>query len=74
MFIWFVFRDSPDSAWQSGLYREDGSPKPAQTAWPTAVGPLNARNGKVTARGGTSHWDACWLTRKLIQSHDRAIG
>ena len=54
MFIWFVFRDSPDSAWQSGLYREDGSPKPAQTAWPTAVGPLNARNGKVTARGGTT--------------------
>ena len=54
MFIWFVFRDSPDSAWQSGLYREDGSPKPAQAAWPTAVAPLNARNGKVTVRGGTT--------------------
>ena len=54
MFIWFVFRDSPDSAWQSGLYREDGSPKPAQAAWPAAVAPLNARNGKVTARAGTN--------------------
>jgi hypothetical protein len=54
MFIWFVFRDSPDSAWQSGLYREDGSPKPAQAAWPTAVAPLNARNGKVSVRGGTA--------------------
>jgi hypothetical protein len=54
MFIWFVFRDSPDSAWQSGLYHEDGSPKPALAVWPVAVGPLNARNGKVTARGGTA--------------------
>ncbi len=54
MFIWFVFRDSPDSVWQSGLYRQDGSPKPAQVVWPKAVGPLNARNGRVTARGGTS--------------------
>ena len=54
MFIWFVFHDSPDSAWQSGLYREDGTPKPAQAAWPAAVGPLNARNGKVTAPGGTA--------------------
>ena len=54
MFIWFVFRDSPGSPWQSGLYREDGSPKPAQAAWPTAVAPLDARNGKVTARGGTA--------------------
>ena len=53
MFIWFVFRDSPGSAWQSGLSHEDGSPKPASSAWPTAVAPLDARNGKVTARGGT---------------------
>ena len=53
MFIWFVFRDSPNSAWQSGLYHEDGSPKPAFSAWPIAVAPLDARNGKVTARGGS---------------------
>ncbi|MEP6892258.1 MAG: cellulase family glycosylhydrolase [Gaiellaceae bacterium] len=54
MFIWFILRDSPSSAWQSGLYREDGTPKPARAAWPAAVGPLNARNGKVAARGGTT--------------------
>ena len=52
MFIWFILLDSPSSAWQSGLYREDGSPKPAQAAWPIAVASLNARNGKVTARSG----------------------
>ena len=54
MLIWFVFRDSPNSAWQSGLYHEDGTPKPARAAWQAAVAPLNARNGKVTVRSGTS--------------------
>jgi polysaccharide biosynthesis protein PslG len=54
MFIWFVFHDSPNNAWQSGLYREDGSPKPAQAVWPVVVGPLNARNGKVAVHSGTS--------------------
>ena len=54
MFIWFVFRDSPDSAWQSGLYREDGSPKPSAAAWPLVVAPLDMRDGEVTVRGGTS--------------------
>ena len=29
MFIWFVFSDSTGSTWQSGLYRLDGTPKPA---------------------------------------------
>ena len=53
MFIWFVFRDSAGSTWQSGLYRTDSTPKPAQAAWPVAARPLDMRNGKVTARGGT---------------------
>ncbi len=53
MFIWFVFRDSRDSVWQSGLYREDRSPKPAESEWPIAVAALDMRNGEVTVRGGT---------------------
>jgi hypothetical protein len=53
MFIWFVFQDSPDSAWQSGLYREDGSAKPSATAWPLATRPLDMRDSKVTVHGGT---------------------
>jgi hypothetical protein len=53
MFVWFVFRDSTGSTWQSGLYRMDGTPKPAELAWPVAAAPLDMRNGKVTARRGT---------------------
>ena len=30
MFIWFVMKDSTGSLWQSGVYRKDGSAKPAQ--------------------------------------------
>ena len=53
MFVWFVFRDSTRSSWQSGLYRLDGTPKPAAGVWPYVAGSLDARNGRVTARGGT---------------------
>ena len=53
MFVWFVFRDSTLSSWQSGLYRLDGTPKPAAGVWPYVAGSLDARNGRVTARGGT---------------------
>ena len=53
MFIWFVFRDSPSSTWQSGLYRLNGSAKPAARAWRLAAAPLDARNAAITARIGT---------------------
>ena len=53
MFVWFVFRDSIRSSWQSGLYRLDGTPKPAAAVWPYVAGSLDARNGRVTARRGT---------------------
>jgi hypothetical protein len=53
MFIWFVFRDSPSSTWQSGLYRLDGTPKPAAAVWSYVAGSLDARNAKLTARAGT---------------------
>lgn len=54
MFIWFVFRDSPTSTWQSGLYRLDGTPKPAAAVWSYVAGSFDARNAKITARGGTA--------------------
>jgi hypothetical protein len=53
MFIWFVFRDSPTSTWQSGLYRLDGTPKPAAAVWSYVAGSLDARNARITARAGT---------------------
>ncbi len=53
MFIWFVFQDSTGSTWQSGLYRLDGTPKPAAATWSGAVAGLDERNGSVTAPAGT---------------------
>ena len=37
MFIWFVFRDSQGSTWQSGLYRQNGAPKPGLAKWRSAT-------------------------------------
>jgi hypothetical protein len=53
MFIWFVFQDTPTSLWQSGLYRLNGSVKPARSRFAAAARPLDARNAVVRARAGT---------------------
>jgi hypothetical protein len=54
MFIWFVMQDSPGSLWQSGIYRGDGSAKPAMSRFARAAG-LSPVNGKVVVRGGTKN-------------------
>lgn len=53
MFIWFVMRDTTGSPWQSGIYRKDGSPKPAANRFGAAAAGLSPVNGKITVRGGT---------------------
>src|SRR2546426_4657167 len=53
MFIWFVFRDSIGSAWQSGLFRLDGSSKPAARRWWAIAAALDMRNATVGIRAGT---------------------
>jgi aryl-phospho-beta-D-glucosidase BglC (GH1 family) len=55
MFIWFVFQDSQGSLWQSGLYRTDGTAKPAQSRWAAAAKPLDMRNKKINVKGGVSN-------------------
>jgi hypothetical protein len=55
MFIWFVFRDSRSSLWQSGLYRLTGAPKPAQPKFASAAKPVDRVNGKVSVKGGTAN-------------------
>jgi hypothetical protein len=35
MFIWFVFRDSPENLWQSGLFTQSGVMKPAYKTFTT---------------------------------------
>jgi hypothetical protein len=52
MFIWFVMQDSPGSLWQSGIYRGDGSAKPAMSRFARAAG-QSPVNGKIVVKGGT---------------------
>jgi hypothetical protein len=53
MFIWFVMQDSPGSLWQSGIYRGDGSSKPAQSRFARSARTLSPVHGKVTVKAGT---------------------
>jgi hypothetical protein len=53
LFVWFVFRDSDGSLWQSGLTRESGAAKPAYGRYRAGAGALDMRNGTVTVKGGT---------------------
>ena len=55
MFVWFVMQDSNGSLWQSGIYRQDGTPKRAQPRFAPAARPLDPTNGKVTVKGGTKN-------------------
>jgi cellulase (glycosyl hydrolase family 5) len=72
MFIWFVFRDSPSSLWQSGIYRLTGRAKPAQPKWASAVKPLDMVNGKVTVKGGTKNPSVTVVLREFCANN--AIG
>jgi polysaccharide biosynthesis protein PslG len=54
MFVWFVFRDSSGSPWQSGIYRASGAPKPAAARWAAAARGVDKLNDKVAVRGGTT--------------------
>jgi hypothetical protein len=53
MFIWFVFRDSAGSPWQSGLYRKNGTAKPALSTWSAAAKQVNQVDGRVAVKSGT---------------------
>jgi hypothetical protein len=55
LFIWFVMQDSAGSPWQSGVYRQNGVPKPARARFAAAAKPLSPVNGKVSIKGGTSN-------------------
>jgi hypothetical protein len=54
MFVWFVFRDSSGSPWQSGLYRPSGAAKPAASRFRTAARGVDRINGKISVKGGTT--------------------
>jgi Cellulase (glycosyl hydrolase family 5) len=69
MFIWFVFRDSVGSTWQSGLYRLNGTPKPALAKWRTTVPSLDPRNPYVTVKGGTKSPKVTLYVREICSNN-----
>ncbi len=52
MFIWFVMRDSQGSPWESGIYRTDGTAKPARSRFAATARPLSPVNGSMKVKGG----------------------
>jgi hypothetical protein len=55
MFVWFVFRDSKGSPWQSGVLRASGARKPAAARWAAAARAVDKLNDRVMVRGGTAN-------------------
>jgi Glycosyl hydrolases family 39 len=54
MFIWFILRDDPTSAWQSGLVQRDGIKKPGFGAFAKAAFTLDGRSPQIFARAGVT--------------------
>ena len=55
MFIWFIVRDDPTSAWQSGLLNRDGSRKPAFGAFSALAAKFDGRNPQISVKPGVSN-------------------
>lgn len=55
MFIWFIERDDPTSAWQSGLLTRDGVKKPSFSTFQKVVKPLDGRNPQIFTKGGVTN-------------------
>jgi hypothetical protein len=69
MFVWFVMQDSQGSLWQSGLYRSDGSAKPAQPRFASSATPVDARNGLIRVRGGSRNPAATVYVRSFCANN-----
>jgi cellulase (glycosyl hydrolase family 5) len=55
MFIWFILRDDPTSAWQSGLVTRDGTKKPSYAAFQATAKPLDGRSPEFDVKAGTAN-------------------
>jgi cellulase (glycosyl hydrolase family 5) len=54
MFIWFILRDDPTSAWQSGLLNRDGTRKPAFRTFASLADRYDGRNPQMRVRAGVT--------------------
>src|SRR6185437_2378539 len=55
VFIWFILRDDPTSAWQSGLVTRDGTKKPAYNTFSSLAKQYDGRNPQIFVKGGKRH-------------------
>jgi hypothetical protein len=69
MFIWFVFRDSAGSTWQSGLYRMNGAPKRGLARWRSATPSLDARDPSLRVRARTKSPAVTLPTREICTNN-----
>ena len=53
LFIWFILRDDPTSAWQSGLVQRDGAKKPSFGAFAALASQYDGRSPQFFVKGGT---------------------
>ena len=75
MFIWFVFRDSAGSPWQSGVYRTSGAAKPAavEVGCGREAGRQAQRQGERQGRHGQPARQR-QLPRHVHEQHARRAG
>jgi hypothetical protein len=71
MFIWFVFRDSKGSLWQSGVYRTNGSKKRSYSRYRNAAPLVDMRNGAYTFKGGTRNPQVTGYVREFCANNAR---
>jgi hypothetical protein len=55
MFIWFIVRDDPTSAWQSGLLNRNGSHKPSFATFAALAQKYDARDPEIIVKPGVSN-------------------
>lgn len=55
IFLWFIVRDDPTSAWQSGLVQRNGTKKPAFASFSSVAKSYDGRNPQIFVKGGTAN-------------------
>jgi Cellulase (glycosyl hydrolase family 5) len=55
MFIWFILRDDPTSAWQSGLVQRNGPKKPSFATFANLAALYDGRSPQIFVKGGTNN-------------------
>ena len=55
IFIWFILRDDPTSAWKSGLVERNGAKKPAFATFASAAAAYDGRNPQIAVAAGVKN-------------------